>query len=400
MICANNICLSYSYKNVLTGVSAKFENGKIYALLGENGAGKSTLAHIICGDIKPDSGQLEVNGNSVTFSCPKDALEHGIACVHQRPLLAESVSIKENLLIGAPQKTAAVIEQLISQWLPEVKPSQTVQSLNASQKFFVSLCGALLKLPETLILDEPSSLLDESQRELLFKRLGEFAEQGMTIIIITHFLQEALNFTDKIILLKDGKIICEDDSYNFTEDRIEKLLYIEETAKTVKNEDYEDELSFLRTSQNIEYIMCRNETLLEQMENNLIQGCNKFRTGIIPSNRTFRASNPELTILQLLTAQKTLFKEKELRSYAERLTKAADVNIKITEKCRNLSGGMLQRLILERELAKDPESLLLCEPFQGLDVEAVKRLLERIKYCSEKGIKVKILTATPMEKIL
>lgn len=397
MICANNICLSYSYKNVLTGVSAKFENGKIYALLGENGAGKSTLAHIICGDIKPDSGQLEVDGKPVAFSCPKDALEHGIACVHQRPLLAESVSIKENLLIGAPKKSAGKIEQFISQWLPDVKSSQTVRNLSASQKFFVSLCGILLKSPKTLILDEPSSLLSESQRELLFKRLQEFAHRGMTIIIITHFLQEALFFTDKIILLKDGKMICEDDSSRFTEERIEKLLYVEEIKKS---ETDNDELNFLKISPNIDYIKCSDESFLEQTENNLIKSCNKFKTGIIPSDRTFRASNPELTIQQLLTAQKTFFKEKDLQSYAKRLTQSAKVNIKITEKCRNLSGGMLQRLILERELAKVPEELLLCEPFQGLDVDAVRKILEKIKYCSEKGVKVKILTSTPMEKIL
>lgn len=397
MIAVNNICLSYSYKTVLSGVSTQFEDGKIYALLGENGAGKSTLAHIICGDKIADSGHLEVDGKNVSFSCPKDALNYGIACVHQRPLLADCISIRENLLIGASKQAASQIDDYIAKWLPEVKASTLVKKLSASQRFFVSLCGILLKNPKTLILDEPSSLLDENQREYLFNQLRTFAECGMTVIIITHFLAEALEKTDHIVLLKDGKIICEEDSSRITEEQIHNILYIEESDSEYTEEE---EITILKSLENVDYHLCRNETELEQLEEKLISQAEKKSTGIIPSDRNFRASNPSLTILQLLTAQKISLKEHELCNFAEDLKQKADINIKLTEKCSNLSGGMLQRLIWERELAKNPEKLLLCEPFQGLDVEAVRKTLQRIISFAKQGIEITILTTTPVEKIL
>ena len=111
-------------------------------------------------------------------------------------------------------------------------------------------------------------------------------------------------------------------------------------------------------------------------------------TGYIPSDRTFRASNPNLTVLQLLTAYHTDYKQKEMTAYAKDLLKKADVNIRLYEKAVCLSGGMLQRLILEKELAQKPKVLYLFNPTHGLDADATERLYERLKALTQSGTKV------------
>ncbi len=124
MLQLKDICVNYSYKKVLNGISIDFEAGKIYSLLGENGAGKSTLAHVICGDLKPTSGTLYLTQTEVNFKSPRDALEHGIACVHQRPLLSQSISIFDNLKIGITKqqykllKTSDFIAPLFNKFTP------------------------------------------------------------------------------------------------------------------------------------------------------------------------------------------------------------------------------------------------------------------------------------------
>ena len=115
MLRLNNIHVKYSYKTVLRGINLNFEKGKIYSLLGENGAGKSTLAHVLCGDILPTSGEILLDGKKLNIKNPKDAIKSGIVCVHQRPLLAPSVSIRENLLIGIDKKEETRIPQLMKQ---------------------------------------------------------------------------------------------------------------------------------------------------------------------------------------------------------------------------------------------------------------------------------------------
>ena len=118
MLSLQDICVNYSYKRVLTGITLEFEKGKIYSLLGENGAGKSTLAHVLCGDIQPTGGSIYLNQKKLNIKNPKDAIRKGIVCVHQRPLLAPSLSIRDNLRIGISHEMTKKIPELTKIWLP------------------------------------------------------------------------------------------------------------------------------------------------------------------------------------------------------------------------------------------------------------------------------------------
>ena len=171
MLEIKNINVSFYSKDVLKNVSLAFEEGKIHALFGENGAGKSTLASVLCGDLIPSSGEIFIDNKKVIFNMPKDAIKHGICCVHQRPLLADSISIKENILLGAPKLLDSKIQNILHNFLPQKKLSTLVKNLTGAERFFVSLTGTILKNPKYLILDEPTILLNKEQRNLLFSEL-------------------------------------------------------------------------------------------------------------------------------------------------------------------------------------------------------------------------------------
>ena len=359
MLSLKDICVKYSYKTVLTGVSLDFEPGKNYSLLGENGAGKSTLAHVLCGDILPSSGSIYLNDKKLKIRKPKDAIKNGIVCVHQRPLLAPSLSIRDNLRIGISHKMTKMIPEITKIWLPGRELSEPVKNLNEQETFMASLAGALLKSPYLLILDEPPFLEKEKIRQL--------TQTGLTIIIITHSFKEAIEKSDQVILLKDGKLLEKTPASQITEEDIKEKLF--GLTKTIATPDFIEEKDI------------SEEEVLKKREQT--QGI-----GYIPSDKTFRASNPQLTVFQLCSAYHTKEKQAYLEKYSLELLKKADVNIKLYEKALCLSGGMLQRLILERELAENPEELYLFDPTHGLDLEATEKLYSRLQGLAKKGTKI------------
>ena len=359
MLRLDNICVKYSYKTVLTGVSLDFEPGKIYSLLGENGAGKSTLAHVLCGDIQPTGGSIYLNQKKLKFRKPKDAIKSGIVCVHQRPLLVPSLSIQDNLRIGISHKMTKMIPEFAKIWLPGRDLSELVENLSEEEAFNTSLAGALLKSPYLLILDEPP-FLDK-------KKIRRLAEGGLIIIIITHSFKEAIEKSDQVLLLKDGRVLEKTPASQITEEDIRQKLF--GLTKTISTPDFIEEKE-----------ITEDQVMRKRLHAKGI--------GYIPSDKTFRASNPNLTILQLCSAYHTDEKQAALEEYSRQLLKKADVNIKLNEKALCLSGGMLQRLILERELAENPQELYLFSPTHGLDVEATERLYSRLEGLAKKGTKI------------
>lgn len=390
MLQLNNIALKYSYKKVLSDVCINFENGKIYSLLGENGAGKSTLAGIICGDKKADSGTIFVDSVQKKFHSPKDAINSGILCIHQRPLLCEDISIKENFLLGAKKIDLKKAEELLSFFLPKRKFSTLVKELFLGERFFVSLIGSILKSPEFLILDEPSALLDEEQILKLFDFLKELKKTGTTILIITHFINEALTKTDSIILLRNGIVVCNEKSEKMSEKEILKYLY-----DGIKVENFLDLQNLLLKNKNVTLIKAKNsiDFMKKEQELSVRKTSDGKFVGIIPSDRTFTGSNPNLSVFQICTALKTGLSKKELLKFCKNLLKNANINIKPEEKASSLSGGMLQKIILERELSQSPEKMILCEPWQGLDFLSCKNLFKKLENFCKNGKKIIILEA-------
>ena len=371
-----NISLKFSHKVVLQKLSIRFEEGQLHALLGENGAGKSTTANIICGELQPDSGELLLDGKPSIFHTPHDAIQNGICYVHQRPMLADSITVKENLLLGLNKEQKARLKPIAKKWLAEIDLNSLTKAFGADTRFFIALTSALIKEPRVLILDEPSALLDDDQEKFLFENLRELADNGMNIIIITHNYAEAEKYCDTIDYLKDGLL---------------------EQKKALEQQEPFENLSdpVANRKGKITLIKGLAEDGLDDLEKKLIslrqaQGPHTG-VGIIPTDRKYTGSNPNLTIEQMLTAALNI-PEKQKPDAALKMIKASGVDIQPNEKCSCLSGGMLQKLMLEREFYQNPQSLILCNPLQGLDVKTCQKTCERIQKAAQDGASITILS--------
>ena len=393
-----DICLRYSKKIVLDNLTLTFAGGQIHALLGENGAGKSTTANIICGELRPDKGDLLLDGKPVTFRSPKDAIQKGISYVHQRPLLADYITVKENLLLGLNKEQKERLLPQSKKWLPDVKLNALVKDYGADTRFFIALTSALIKSPELLILDEPSALLDDKQRTFLFENLRALAKDGMNIIIITHNYDEAQKYCDTIDFLEDGRLVKDYAP-------LEHTLSVEELNKQKQTASDSEDFNIMGiTVQKGKITLVRGlaEDGLDQLEKKLIglralrqaqgpQWLNDKKLGIIPTDRKFTGSNPNLTIEQMLTSALKI-PESQKADLALQMIKKSGVNIEAWEKCSCLSGGMLQKLMLEREFYDNPDFLILCNPLQGLDVETCKKICLRIHKAAQNGAYILILS--------
>ena len=377
-----DICLRYSHKTVLQKLSVCFKEGQIHALLGENGAGKSTTANIICGEVKPDSGTILIDGNVVELASPKAAIERGICYVHQRPMLADSITVKENILLGLKKELKNKIPVVAEKWIPEIGLNTFVKELGADTRFFIALCIALIKSPSLLILDEPTALLNDAQRSFLYKNLRELADGGMNIIVITHNFDEAENYCDTVDFLEEGRLAQKKELPALKVTYELKAAPDSKGTITLVKDLAEDELDKLEKK----YI---RDTLRQHKRGN---------TGIIPTDRKYTGSNPDLTVEQMLTAALKI-PEKEKPAVALQMIKNSGVNIEPKEKCSCLSGGMLQKLMFERELYGEPASLILCNPFQGLDTQTCVRTCARIKQAAENGASVLILSHGKLEEV-
>ena len=374
-----NICLRYSKKIVLQNLNLVWKGAQLHALLGENGAGKSTLANIICGELRPDSGELFLDGETVLFKTPRDAIEKGICYVHQTPMLADSISVYENLLLGIKKEYQPNIASVAKMWIPKLPLKTPVKSLSGGMRFFVALCSALIKNPRLLILDEPTALLDEEQKAFLFENLQLLAHSGMNIILITHYMDEAEKYCDTIDFLEEGKLTPKKNLPVLT-DAVKKLKQKELTARMEKGK--------------ITLVQGQAEDGLGELEKKLITDAlknNRRQCAIIPTDRKYTASNPNLSILQLLTSALDI-PQSQKPAAALKMIKNAGVNITPFEKCKSLSGGMLQKLLIEREFYNEPQTLLLCNPLQGLDSATCTKICERIKQAADNGASVMVLS--------
>ena len=449
-VALEHISKRYLHKTVLDDLSLVFQGGMIHALLGENGAGKSTTAAVLSGAIEADGGTILIDGKAVRFFSPRDALRSGIVCVRQRPLIADGISVWENILLGTEYGAAGKTlkkgeifsraELLKSKWAPHLNFRALAAHIGGDERFYTALISALIREPRMLILDEPSALLDREQRISLYANIRELADKGMNVIVITHIMQEASRYTDTVTVLQKGKS---------AEHYERSALYVPKTKSetlqlhTVRAEKSGDcisfehigvrpkkrpalfDVSFTAKSGGITLIEGLPESGLGTLEN-VVTGMEsartegscriktgerslcidlrsgkwtpyflrteaKLRTAIIPSDRTFRASNPGLSIEQLLCA---MYGKKSADEYAMRLIEKAKVSIRPDEKAASLSGGMLQRLILAREFENDPNLIIACEPLQGLDGKAAERTQKLLSDFAQRGAVVIVLSSS------
>ena len=224
-----NVTKRYGSTVANDAISLEVMPGEILSVLGENGAGKSTLMKIIFGSVTPDEGEIYFDGRKVNISSPADARELGIAMVFQHFVLFETLTAKENILLGMPEGTDPkelekdIIEKSRHYGI-EVDPNAIVNDLSMGERQRVEILRALLTNPKLLILDEPTSVLSPLALQALFKTLRQLSSEGVSIIFITHKLNEIRELSKHCTVIRSGEVAANINPQEMTEQELAKLM--------------------------------------------------------------------------------------------------------------------------------------------------------------------------------
>jgi len=220
VLSARDISKSYRRIQALRGVNFDVHRGKVTTLFGENGAGKSTLMKVLSGVIAPTSGTILLDGQPVSFGSSTEARDRGISIIHQELSLAPNLNVRDNLFMGRELRGATGVNfaeeerqaRLLMQELEEdIDPLTPVEDLRLGQQQIVEIARALSVDSRILIMDEPTSALSASEVEVLFKVIGDLTARGVSIVYISHHLEEALQITDHAVVLRDGAMTAKAD---------------------------------------------------------------------------------------------------------------------------------------------------------------------------------------------
>ncbi|VDS09852.1 Galactose/methyl galactoside import ATP-binding protein MglA [Paracoccus haematequi] len=213
VLAARNVAKSYGNVHALKGVNFDIHRGQVTTLFGENGAGKSTLMKILSGVIRPTSGQIILDGQPVSFASANEARDRGISIIHQELSLAPNLSVRDNIFMGREirgplgvdfAEEERQVRLLMEELEEEIDPLTPVEELRLGQQQIVEIARALSVDSRILIMDEPTSALSASEVEVLFKVIRDLTAKGVSIVYISHHLEEALTITDHAVVLRDG----------------------------------------------------------------------------------------------------------------------------------------------------------------------------------------------------
>lgn len=218
LLSARDIVKSYGATRALKGVNFDIHRGAVTTLFGENGAGKSTLMKILSGVEKSSSGTIILDGKEVAFTGTNDARDHGISIIHQELSLAPNLSVRDNLFMGSELRSMFGVDykeeerrsrQVLSELGLDIDPLTVVSELRLGQQQLVEIARALLAESRILIMDEPTSALSATEVEILFRVIEDLTSKGVSIVYISHHLEEALQVTDYAVVLRDGAITAD-----------------------------------------------------------------------------------------------------------------------------------------------------------------------------------------------
>ncbi len=454
-----NICKEFPGVKALDNVSLTVRAGTVHALMGENGAGKSTLMKCLFGVYSKDGGRIFLEGQEVSFRNSKEALEHGVAMVHQELNQALKRNVMDNMWLGRFPKIATGIpltsekkmydatKKLFDELEINVDPRTVMSKMPVSQRQMVEIAKAVSFNAKVIVFDEPTSSLTEEEVEHLFKIINMLRDRGCGIIYISHKMEEILRISDDVTVMRDGKWIATKPAKELTMNEIIKLMvgreltnrYPPKTNKIgdvlLKVDNLSGEYSALR---DVSFEARRGEVLgiagldgsgrTEVLET--LFGVATRRSGEIWLNgKKIKNSNPgdsikngfallteerratgifgilnirENTVISSLKKDKVgpFLSQKKMVDATKWCIESMHVKTPTQEtKIRSLSGGNQQKVILGRWLLTDPTVLLLDEPTRGIDVGAKYEIYQLILNLANEGRTV-IMVSSEMPELL
>ena len=444
-------------------VDLDLRRGEIHALLGENGAGKSTLMNIVYGLYHPDEGEIRLNGTAVTIDSPSAAIAHGIGMVHQHFMLIPVMTVAENLVLAREPRRAGVlldygaadrsVDEVSRAFNFLIDPDALIQDITVGQQQRVEILKALYRGAEILILDEPTAVLTPQEATDLFEILRTLVREGMSVIFITHKLNEVLAIADRITVLRRGKKIDTIPREGATEQGLaqmmvgrEVLLRVEkkppdpqEMLLTVEDLEVSDERG-LPAVRGVSFEVRAGEIVaIAGVDGNgqseLVEALAGLRKpsagrvaiagedvtnadprhhldsglGHIPEDRLRRGLVLDFTLAENLAlhdyrkppnSRFGWLQLKRIVSWARKLLTEFDVRGGTAEsRASSLSGGNQQKVVVAREVERDPRVLIAGQPTRGLDVGAIEFVHRRLVQERDEGRAI-LLVSLELEEVL
>jgi simple sugar transport system ATP-binding protein len=419
-------------------VDLQLERGKIHALLGENGAGKTTLMNVLYGLYRPDGGEILVGDKRVVFNSPQDAIAVKIGMIHQHFMLVQAMSVVDNIILGLKSNKVVLdevsaqkrIRELADTYGLEVDPDSYIWQLSVGEQQRVEILKAIYRDASILILDEPTAVLTPPEIKDLFRVLRRMKGEGKSIVYISHKLDEVLEISDRISVLRLGKIVAEVLTKETSKVELARMMVGREVifrlsktaAKTGKPILEVQDISAVNDRKalalrKVSFTVGEGEILgiagvsgngqrelaevligLRKVANGNVKigGVDvtnssprkmaDMSVGFIPEDRVGVGLVMNLPILNnAILKEYRNFSNGPLLDYAaasaytERIIKEFGVKTpNMRYPTKTLSGGNLQKLILARELARDPRLLIASQPTRGLDVGATEEIRSRL----------------------
>ncbi len=427
--------------------------GTVHAVVGENGAGKSTLMKILYGVQKPDDGTIEIDGKPVSMSSPADAIRLGIGMVFQHFMLADNLTVLENVVLGAEKmygigdKARAKVEEISKTYGFDLDPDELVEGLGVGERQRVEILKVLYRGAQVIILDEPTAVLVPQEVDALFANLRELKTQGHTLIFISHKLDEVLAVADDITVVRRGTTVAAVRPAEVTSRKLAELMVGSELPSpnteesTVTDEEMLElvEVTLVdaggrKLLDDVSLRIRRGEVLgIAGVEGNgqtelteVVLGMRKPTSGRVEladaditawPTRKRRESGigyiPEDRHRHGLLLDSPLWENRILghqtrepsvkgawidrsgaRKDSERIVERYDVRTpSIDTTARALSGGNQQKFIVGREMSSDPVLLVASHPTRGVDVGAQAAIWDHIREARRRGLAVLLISA-------
>jgi simple sugar transport system ATP-binding protein len=450
-----NISKLYRGVPAVKNVTFELKRGEIHALLGENGAGKSTLTKMIAGVVEPSSGKMFHKGVETIYATPNDALDAGIAMVFQETSLVGSMTVAQNLYLGSEKFLNRLrgiyisAQQFLQSLNFSVDPTALVETLGAAKKQMVEIARAVHHNAEVIIFDEPTATLTPEEKRHFFALIRRLKARGVSIVFISHALEEALMLSDRITILRDGELVASGETKDFDRDKIIAAM----VGRTLSAELYRqrDESKIRKAGKKV--LSVQDISMGAAVRNNsfsIFEGQITGVFGLIGSGRTetfkivsgiykrdfLRGGSIELNdrpvryvvprqavkdgivyvtedrksegFFETMSIAENMFggllaadrEKSKIISYAEMQALSKDwsktLNVRaINDNARvvELSGGNQQKVVIGKGLVQKPEIVIFDEPTRGVDVGAIAEIHQIINRLADEGLAVVVISS-------
>lgn len=443
-------------------VDFELRQGEIHVLLGENGAGKTTLMNVLYGLYQAEKGEILIKGKKVDMKSPSDAIKQGIGMVHQHFMLVPNFTVAQNMILGHEPKKGLVVDinkarkdvdDLQKKYGFNINPDDYIEDITVGQQQKVEILKALYRGVDILILDEPTAVLTPQEIEELGVILRNLSKEGKSIILITHKLKEIMSMSDRVTIVRRGKSVGTVETKDTNIDKLAEMMVGRKVNLVVdKSESKPKEVKLsvkdikaldnrgIEAVKGISFEVRGGEILgiagvdgngqselvevltgLRKSVSGSIKVCEKditnnspmkiINAGLsnVPEDRHKRGLILNASLLEnsILGEHKSkefskgiIMKYKNIRNHARKIIKEFDVRTPNEDvNAVGLSGGNQQKLIVGREIEKDPEVLVVAQPTRGLDVGAIEYIHKRIIAERDKG-KAVLCVSLELEEVM